>query len=78
MKTVNMHEAKTQLSQLVERALTGETILIARAGVPVVRLISVRENLQGRKPGLLKGQIRIAPDFDQTPPEVLASFEGGS
>jgi prevent-host-death family protein len=75
MLKVNMYEAKTQLSKLVERALAGETVLIAKAGVPVVRLVPTASENRQRRPGLLEGKIRMAPDFDQSSEEILAEFE---
>ena len=71
---VNMHEAKSQLSRLGRLAWEGEEIVIARAGEPYLRLEPYREQRAKRKLGVLKGQIRIAPDFDETPPEVIDSF----
>ena len=77
MNVVNMHEAKTKLSQLVDRALAGEEIVIGRAGKPAVKLVPVEEELQPRKLGTLDGQIWIAPDFDDPlPPEIQRYFEG--
>ena len=76
MKTVNMHEAKSQLSRLVEQALAGEEIIIAKAGRPMVRLLPVRLDEQPRVPGRLKGRIRLAADFDTTPDELIDGFEG--
>ena len=78
MHQVNMHEAKSKLSSLVEEALAGEEVVIARAGKPAVRLVPVSREPGRRVPGRLKGQITIAPDFDQTPEEVIADFEGRS
>lgn len=76
MRTVNIHEAKTQLSRLIERVTAGEEIVIARSGKPVARLVAIPAT-PPRKPGLLKGRIRIAKDFDAPLPEdVLDSFEG--
>lgn len=72
---VNMHEAKTQLSRLGELAWRGEKIIIAKAGKPYLDLIPHRELEGDRKLGLLKGQIWIAPDFDETPKEVIDAFE---
>ena len=70
-----MHQAKTQLSKLIEMALKGEEIIIARNGTPAVKLIPVgKAKLPPRKPGSLKGKIWIAPDFDDTPEEVIDSF----
>jgi prevent-host-death family protein len=77
MKQVNIHEAKTKLSQLVEAALAGEQVVIARAGKPAVQLVPYRQPGRRRKLGAMKGQIRIADDFDAPlPDEVLAAFVG--
>ena len=78
MRTVNMHEAKTHLSALVEEALSGKDVVIARAGKPLVRLVPYQPEKMPRKPGRLKGQIELAPDFDETPEEVLDAFEQGA
>ena len=75
---VNMHEAKSQLSRLGERAWDGEEVVIARAGKPYLRLVPYRREKRPRTPGDLKGQIWIAPDFDETPEEVIKAFEGDS
>ncbi|HXT79108.1 MAG TPA: type II toxin-antitoxin system prevent-host-death family antitoxin [Acetobacteraceae bacterium] len=71
---VNIYDAKTQLSRLIDRAAAGEDILIARAGKPVVRLVAVDEALP-RQPGLLKGL--AVPDalFDPLPADELAVWE---
>lgn len=74
MTTINMHEAKTQLSRLVEQALAGEEILIARAGKPLVRLVPVEAQTRRRTPGRLTGKIWIAPDFDETPQDLIDTF----
>lgn len=77
-ETINLYEAKTNLSQLVERAAAGEEIIIAKAGRPKARLLPVQKTQQPRKPGLWKGRVWIADDFDDPLPEdILASFEGG-
>jgi prevent-host-death family protein len=76
MRQVNIHEAKTHLSQLLEDVSHGEEVIIARAGKPIARLIGVGD-LPSRQRGLLKGAIQVAPDFDAPlPEEVLATFEG--
>lgn len=76
--TVNLYEAKTHLSDLVERAAAGEEIIIAKSGKPRARLVPLTEERVVPKPGLLKGKIWIADDFDDPlPPEVLAGFMGG-
>lgn len=74
MKKVNMHEAKSQLSRLGKLAWEGEQIVIAKSGEPYLRLVPYREKKTKRKLGALKGQIWIAPDFDETPQEVIDAF----
>lgn len=64
MKIVNVHEAKTHLSRLIEEALAGEEIVIARGNQPLVRLVLVESARPERTLGWAKGQIRIADDFD--------------
>lgn len=77
MRQVNMHEAKTHLSRLVEDAARGDEIVIAKAGRPVARLIGIEIGRRPRRRGLLKGRVSIAADFDAPlPPETLAGFEG--
>lgn len=73
---VNIHEAKTHFSKLVERAERGEEIVIGRAGKPVAKLVPYRERGEPRKPGAWKGKVWIAPDFDELPPELAAAFRG--
>jgi len=76
MQTVNIHEAKTHFSKLVEAALKGEEVVIAKAGKPAVKLVAVQSN-KSRQFGLLKGKIKIADDFDEPLPEdIIADFEG--
>lgn len=76
---INLHAAKTQLSRLVDRAAAGEEIVIARGGKPVARLTALRPTERRRRPGLLRGKIRIADDFDAPLPEsLLAAFYGGA
>ncbi|MFZ5556242.1 MAG: type II toxin-antitoxin system Phd/YefM family antitoxin [Pseudomonadota bacterium] len=78
MEFINIHQAKTQLSRLVERAEAGEEIIISRAGKPVARIVPLTPARAPRKPGLLKGKIRIGKDFDAPlPDDMLAAFEGG-
>lgn len=76
MQTVNIHEAKSQLSRLIEAVVGGEEVVIAKAGTPLVRLVSVDQKPKLRF-GLMKGKIKIAEDFDAPLPEdILATFEG--
>lgn len=72
---VNVHQAKTQLSKLIEMALKGEEVVIARNGEPVVKLVPVSGlELPPRKPGSWKGKVWIAPDFDDTPEDLIDEF----
>ena len=73
-KPINIYEAKTRLSQLVEQAENGDEVIIARAGRPVARLIAFRQTPVVRKPGRLKGRVRIRRTFDDPLPPDL--FEG--
>ena len=75
-KQVNMHEAKSRLSELGELVWKGEKVVIARAGKPYLDLLPHRETPTTRKPGRLKGKIKIAADFDETPEALLCDFEG--
>lgn len=78
MKQVNIHQAKTELSKLVERVEAGEEILIARAGRPVAKLVPLNSGRGRRKLGLLDGKFRIPDDFNKPlPPSILRAFEGG-
>lgn len=78
-KTVNLYEAKTHLSDLVERAARGEEVVIAKAGQPRARLVPLERPRRARKPGAWKGRVVIAADFDAPlPADVLAAFEEGS
>jgi prevent-host-death family protein len=77
MTQVNIHQAKTQFSRLVDRAAGGEEIIIAKSGKPVARLVSYATKGAVRRPGTLRGKIRIKKNFDEPlPKELLASFEG--
>lgn len=75
MSTVNMHDAKSQLSSLVEKALAGEEVIIARAGKPLVKLTPIIKEELTRTPGRLKGQIRIADNFDAVDESLVSLFE---
>lgn len=78
MKTVNLYEAKTQLSKLVDLAARGEEVVIAKAGEPKARLVPLARPVRHRRPGAWKGRVRISEDFDAPlPEEVLADFEDG-
>ena len=77
MRQVNMHEAKTQLSRLIEAVEAGDEVIIARAGRPVARLTRIETSQIPRTPGALRGQIWIAPDFDELPEGFLDDFYNG-
>ncbi|MGB9885968.1 MAG: type II toxin-antitoxin system Phd/YefM family antitoxin [Moorellales bacterium] len=73
---VNVHEAKTHFSRLLAWVSEGEEVIIAKAGVPVARLVPVPQQTKTRVPGTAKGKIWLAPDFDAPlPEEVLEGFE---
>lgn len=65
MKTVNIREAKTQLSRLVDRAAKGESFIIAKAGKPLVRVTAIDAPAKPRRLGFLKGEISVPDDFDR-------------
>ena len=75
MDQVNIHQAKTQLSRLLERVIAGEEIVIAKNGKPLDKLVPF--HAAARQPGRLKGKIKIGRDFDAPLPETLAAaFRG--
>lgn len=77
MRTVNIHEAKTHLSRLIDAVTAGEEIVIARAGRPVARLAPLETRTEPRQPGALAGRIWIAKDYDAPLPESLGkAFRG--
>ena len=79
MKTVNIHEAKTHLSKLVEEASRGEPFVIAKAGKPVVKVtaLSAPSGAQIRRLGFLEGQISVPDDFDQMGSQEIEQIFGG-
>jgi prevent-host-death family protein len=76
MTQVNIHDAKTHLSRLLERVEAGEEVVISRAGRPIARLVAYRALVKPRRPGAWRGRVQIAPDFDELPPEIRAAFSG--
>lgn len=77
MRTVNIQEAKTHLSRLLEEVAAGEEIIIAKAGKPMARLVPLDSAPKKRRLGLLKGQLNIPEDFDAPlPDDALGLFEG--
>jgi prevent-host-death family protein len=75
---INIHQAKTHFSKLLQRVAGGEEITIARAGVPVARLVPAKPEQKGRPMGFAKGEVWIADDFDAPlPDDLLREFYGG-
>jgi prevent-host-death family protein len=75
--TVNIYEAKTRLSELIDKVAAGEDVVIARNGRPVARLAVYKPKSAKRKLGALAGRVKMAPDFDAPLDDnVLAEFEG--
>jgi len=73
----NLYEAKTSLSRLVDRAASGEEIILSKAGKPLAKLVPFHRSPEPRQPGGWEGRIRISEDFDSPlPSEVLDAFEG--
>jgi prevent-host-death family protein len=77
MRRVNVHEAKTQLSKLLEEVEKGERIVIARAGEPVAVLSPYRAAVRRRRLGLFPGDAKIHADFDELPADIAAAFGTG-
>ncbi len=76
MSAINIHEAKTHLSRLVDQAAAGDEIVIAKAGKPLARLVPLTQGSK-RKLGIMAGKISVPADFDAPlPDETLAAFEG--
>ncbi len=75
--TVNIHEAKTHLSRLLERVAAGDEIIIAKAGTSVAKLTSIHSKKTALPYGVLKGKLKIKPGFDDPlPDDFIAGFEG--
>jgi prevent-host-death family protein len=76
MRQVNIHQAKTHLSRLLEAIEQGEEVVIARSGRPVARLVRFEPKVPKRKLGQWEGQIWVSPDFDVPDPAIERLFEG--
>ncbi len=72
---VNTHEAKTNLSRLLDRVADGEEVIIARSGKPIAKLVPYRER-EPRKLGGWRGQVTIEPNFDDLPEDLTKLFQG--
>jgi prevent-host-death family protein len=74
---IDVHEARSQLLELIKEAAAGEEVVIASAGRPVAKIVAYEASSEPRAPGLLAGQIEIAPDFDQLPGSFADKFSAG-
>jgi prevent-host-death family protein len=78
MEITNIHEAKSQLSKLIDKALQGEEVVIAKAGLPVVRLVPIHTDTSPRVGGQWKSRVKIADDFDSLPEDIADAFGMGA
>jgi prevent-host-death family protein len=76
MDPVNIHDAKTHFSRLIERVLLGEEIVIAKAGRPVAKLVALVPEAHDRRPGSAKGELVVPPDFDAPLPDDVTADWG--
>jgi len=74
MHITNISEAKAHLSALIEKVISGQEIIIGKAGKPVAKLVRYERSQESRKPGALRGKIRIAEDFDEMPDDIAEAF----
>jgi len=75
MQVVNIHNAKTHLSELIKSAANGEEVIICKSGKPMVRLVQYNSNKQKRKPGYWEGKVNIKEDFDKLPDDFMDFFK---
>ena len=74
---VNIHEAKTHLSRIVEEVAAGAEVVIAKSGKPMARLVPIARSSSPKRLGSLRGKVHVPDDFNAPlPPEVLDTFEG--
>ena len=78
MQIMNIHEAKTHFSKLINRVITGEEIIIGKAGKPVAKLIPYVRYDEPRRGGQWRGKVKIADDFDELPEDIAAAFGRGT
>lgn len=76
MQITNIHQAKTNLSKLIEKTQQGEEVIIAKSGKPVAKLVAYKEKLKPRKPGALKGKIFVPDNFNEEDEEINKLFYG--
>ena len=75
MHTANIHEAKSQLSHLIEMAIAGEEVIISKAGKPMVKLVPYHTEQGPRHLGVWHGKVNIPEDFDELTPEIASAFQ---
>jgi prevent-host-death family protein len=75
-RVINIHEAKTHLSRIIDEVASGTEVIIAKAGKPMARLSPIAAKPRRKRLGLLKGKIKVPNDFNVTPDDVIACFEG--
>ena len=74
MLITNISEAKAQLSALIEKVIAGQEVIIGKAGKPVAKLVRYGRSEKPRRPGALRGKIKIADDFDELPGDIAEAF----
>jgi prevent-host-death family protein len=74
MHITNISEAKAQLSALIQDVIAGKEVVIGKAGIPVARLVPFELNTKPRRPGALRGKIKISEDFDSLPDDIAEAF----
>lgn len=74
MLITNISEAKAQLSALIEKVMSGQEVIIGKAGKPVAKLVRYERSFKTRHPGALRGKIKISDDFDELPENIAGSF----
>ena len=77
MKTANIHEAKSQLSKLIEDALNGEEVVICKSGKPIIELKPYKKRNTKRRAGLYKKSVKMKDNFDELPDDFLNNFKLG-
>ena len=74
MYITNISEAKAQLSALIQKVISGQEVIIGKAGKPVAKLVPYERNAAPRRPGALKGKIKISENFDELPEDIAKAF----
>jgi prevent-host-death family protein len=77
MAVVNVHQAKTHLSRLIQKAVRGESIVISKAGRPMVRVTAIEAPIRRKRLGFLVGEIQVPKDFDRMGAETIATLFRG-